>query len=105
MFDDGPAPFGKRMQVNSASIVFAPKGWFELPPDKEENREKRRIAYAQKVEKERVDFMRIHEEALGIKPFDPSETPLKSNLAANLKGEPIIKAKEVEAAFTPEDRK
>ena len=31
IYDDGPAPFGKRFQVNSAAIDFSPKPWFTIP--------------------------------------------------------------------------
>ena len=32
VFDDGPQPLKKRIQVNSASVNFLPKPWFERPP-------------------------------------------------------------------------
>lgn len=32
VYDDGPAPFFKRFQVNSAAIKFTAKPWFEIPP-------------------------------------------------------------------------
>lgn len=31
MFADGPAPFGKRLQVNSASLQFIAKAWNQAP--------------------------------------------------------------------------
>ena len=31
MFLDGPAPLGLRFQVNSASVSFHKKEWFEIP--------------------------------------------------------------------------
>lgn len=31
IYDDGPAPFYKRFQVNSSSLVFDKKPWFEIP--------------------------------------------------------------------------
>jgi hypothetical protein len=31
IYDDGPAPFGKRFMINSASLVFSPKPWFKIP--------------------------------------------------------------------------
>ena len=31
VYDDGPAPFGKRFQLNSVAINFTPKPWFTIP--------------------------------------------------------------------------
>lgn len=31
VYEDGPAPFFKRFQINSASLVFKAKPWFKLP--------------------------------------------------------------------------
>lgn len=39
MFDDGPAPFFKRMNVNSAAVKFLDLGWAESP-DQRSNRKK-----------------------------------------------------------------
>ena len=31
MYDDGPAPLGLRYQINSSSLTFEKKPWFEIP--------------------------------------------------------------------------
>lgn len=31
VYNDGPAPFFKRFQVNDAAIKFTPKPWFDYP--------------------------------------------------------------------------
>ena len=37
LFDDGPAPFFKRLNVNSAAMQMLELGWFECPDLKRKN--------------------------------------------------------------------
>ena len=39
VFDDGPAPFFKRLNINSSSIHFMDIGWFESPDEIKKRKE------------------------------------------------------------------
>ena len=53
VYDDGPPPLGLRYQVNSASLVFEKKPWFEVPELsklKRRNLARQRVAQAEKMD-------------------------------------------------------
>lgn len=69
IYNDGPAPFHKRFTVNSASVNFAPKPWFEEPMFTYEDRIiLKKFDDEKKYIEEEKQKLRKHEEILGLTP-------------------------------------
>jgi hypothetical protein len=60
VFDDGPAPFFKRLNINSASMHFLDIGWFESPDEIKRRKELAVLTEEQeKQEKERTKIQTL----------------------------------------------
>lgn len=62
VYEDGPAPFFKRFQVNSAALIFKAKPWFKLPEFTREQRTEMRKLRDTTVAKNKMRSMLLKEE-------------------------------------------
>ena len=69
VYNDGPGPFHKRFTVNSASVNFTPKPWFEEPMFTfEERMILKKFDSEKKYIEEEKQKLKKHEEIFGFKP-------------------------------------
>ena len=70
IFEDGPYPFGKRIQANSGALNFLPKPWYYHPDVTKEEIAQYRIEIEQIEALKREDeALEMHESILGLTPF------------------------------------
>jgi len=63
VFDDGPAPFFKRLNINSPSLNFLDIGWFESPDEIRRRKELEVLLEEQeKQNKEKTKIQRLKED-------------------------------------------
>ena len=84
VYDDGPAPFSKRLSVNSAALDFKLKPYFEIPIHTHEVKSLHRRA-VQNSKKGLSDYQEIldHEKILGIKSWKDNTGETEEDIENN----------------------
>lgn len=88
VFEDGPPPFNKRMQVNSASLHFKLKPYNEVPYNREVRRALKEEEQKKKAIQDEINILYEQERVLGLTPRREQQIKKPSDKIKFIKGTP-----------------